>query len=576
MRLLSLSVLLSLMLLSGVCRADESGVRVVVFLGVECPLSKLYANRLNDWQVKYPAAQFIAVAANQHDTKDAIASFAKEHNLRVPFVKDVALAVRVGATRNPQAVILHQDDVCYSGRIDDQYSPGEPPRAAPSHNYLEDALREVLSGKPVSIPSTSLVGCFIDLPKAAPDANVTYPEIAGILHSKCASCHRPDQVAPFSLLTYHDAAAWGDTIREVVEQGRMPPWGADPRYGHFSNDPSLTPEEKRSLIAWIDGGMAEGSGSVPVPLFQDGWHIGPDAIFTMPNRFTIPAEGIVEYQEAIVDPHLTRDAWVQAVEIRPGNKQAVHHINAFLRPKDAPPGMRYTDAAQDFYLGVFIPGNSVTSFGPGIAKLIPAGWVIALEIHYVATGTIQHDQSQIGLKWADPDDVAYRAASRILQADFVLSPQSRTNVVGEMTLEADCTLAALYPHMHLRGKSMTFEAFYPDGKYEVLLNVPAFNFGWQFRYVLVAPKSLAKGTVLRCTAVYDNTTLNAFNPDPSATVRPGPLTTDEMFQAMFDVYQPVERGISLAVLPLVILSTTLAMLACRNCFGNCSSQRRTG
>jgi hypothetical protein len=523
---------------------EDSGAVVVVFLGVECPLSRLYANRLNAWQEKYPDARFVAVDANQHDTAEEVAAFAKDFGLRVPFVKDFKLARQWGATRNPEAFVLLNGEIKYRGRIDDRYAPGRSPRAEPSRRDLEIAIEEILAVGKASVSRTEPVGCFIDLPGDDPETRgVAYPQVAGIFHQRCAECHRPGQVAPFYLLTYADAAGWTETIREVLVQERMPPWGADAPHGRFVNDRSLTEQEKALLLAWLDAGAPEGRpADAPVPpRFTDGWEIGqPDVVLNMPRPFTIPAEGVIEYQEFVLDPHFSEDAWIQAIEVQPGNRSVVHHINVFQRPKNAAPDTLYMSDAGDFYLGVFLPGNSVTSFGPGIGKLVPAGWDIVLEVHYVATGAVEHDQSRIGLRRMDPADVRYQAASRqLITADYEIPPHSLATVRAETTLEDDYTLAALYPHMHLRGKSMLFEAIYPRGETETLLDVPRYDFGWQFRYELAKPKPLPKGTVLRCTAVYDNTSANPNNPDPAVAVRHGRRSTDEMFQAMFDVYRPV-------------------------------------
>jgi len=547
--------MLSLLLAAILCQPlEEPGVSVVVFLGVECPLSKLYANRLNDWQDRYPSVRFLAVDANRHDSAEEVAAFAEEFKLRVPFVKDAGYAARLGATRNPEAFVVVDGQIKYRGRIDDRYAPGRSPRAEPSRLDLQIALEEVLSNRAVAVAETEAVGCFIDLADEPAAGDVTYPQVAGILHKRCAECHRPGQVAPFSLLTYDDAAGWAATIHEVIDQGRMPPWGADPRFGKFVNDISLNAEEKELLLRWVDGGAPEGDPALAPapPEFNDGWKIGqPDLVLTLAEPYQVPAEGIVDYQEFILDPERSEDMWIQAIEIRPGNRAIVHHVNTYFRPtKDTPNDRAWMSPAGDVDLASYVPGNSVTWFRDGIAKFLPAGWVIVLNIHYVTIGTPQEDQTSIAFKLIDFDQVTHEAATRKTNNyDVLIPPNSITSLSASMTLEDDFLLAAVYPHMHLRGRKAVFQAKYPSGEIETLLSTK-FDFNWQFRYVLTEPKPLPKGTTLLFSGEFDNTVDNPNNPDPNVTVRYGKLTTDEMFHGMWDIYRPLKRQTTVNYLQL--------------------------
>ncbi len=556
------------LLLAAVLSVDEPGVNVVVFLGVECPLSRLYANRLNDWQDKYVGVRFLAVDANQHDTAEDVAAFAEEFKLRVPFVKDSGQATRLGATRNPEVFVLLDGEVLYGGRIDDRYGPGRSPRAEPSRHDFETALQEVLAGGVVSMPKTEPVGCFIDFGMPAGEG-VAYPQVASILHKRCAECHRPGQVAPFSLLTYVDAARWAETIREVVEQGRMPPWGVDPRYGHFENDMSLTAAEKRLLLDWVKCGAPEGDSRLAPspPVFNDGWKIGtPDLILTLPEPYKVPAEGVIEYQEFILDPHMAQDMWIQAIEIRPSNRAIVHHVNTFFRPsKDSPTDRAWMSPAGDMDLASFVPGNSVKSFREGVAKVLPAGWVIVLNIHYITVGTPQEDQTSIAFKLIDANRVTYEAATRkTSNYDIVIPPDSEVPISASLTLEDDYMLAAIYPHMHLRGRKATFEARYPSGEIETLLKVN-YDFNWQYRYILAEPKPLPAGTTLVFSGVFDNTAANPNNPDPTVTVRHGKRSTDEMFHGMWDIYRPIKRPttVNYSRLLLALVCAGAVLLWCK-------------
>ena len=521
---------------------------VIVFLGTECPMARLYVPRLNDLAERYPQVRFRGLNASNQDSAEEVAAFGRR--LRFPYEKDDGtLARRLSATRSPEAFLLVGGRIVYRGRIDDQYTPGTN-RGSPTRCDLEEAIKEVLAARPVSIPSTQATGCRLSLP-VKPVGEITYDDVAPILHQKCAECHRPGQVAPFPLLTYDDTVGWGAMIEEVVRNGRMPPWHADPAHGHFANDRSLTTEQKELLLAWTSSGSPPGKNPPQAPAFDDGWQIRPDRILSMDRYFAVPAEGVLDYQEFTIDPGFKQDTWVQGLEVRPGNRAVVHHINVLMRPPGARPNTLYLNQVQDVYLATAVPGNLVTFWPEGIAKRIPAGWNFVLSVHYQPNGTVQTDRSQVALQLASR--VRQQVASRVfVDLDMVLPPQKATTVSKRWTLEDDFTLYALYPHMHLRGKSMIFEIISPQR--EVLLDVPRYDFNWQHRYVLSEPRKLAKGTVIECRAVFDNTAANPHNPDPQATVRFGPQSTDEMFQACFEVVRTNEDLARWNWPPLALLS----------------------
>lgn len=527
-------------------------VEVIVFLGADCPLARLYANRLNALAERYPQVCFRGVNCSEQDSDAEVEEFGRR--LRFSITKDIALARRLGATRSPEAFLLVSGRIVYQGRIDDQYTPGTN-RSQPTRCDLEEALKEVLAGKPVTVPVTEATGCRLSI--AAPaSGKTTFEHAAPILHRKCAPCHRPGQVAPFSLLRYEDTVGWGPMMREVIESGRMPPWHADPRYGKFTNDRSLTAEERRTLLAWIDAGAPRGEREPSPPTFKDGWQIRADVVLAMERSFAVPAEGVLDYQEFKLPTGFKRDTWVQAVEVRPGNASVVHHIIAFLRPADGKPHTIYVTQANDYCLSGMVPGSTAEIWPMGIAKLIPAGWDIILSVHYQPNGTPQEDRSRIALQLADAATVRQQAATRVLmKPDLVLPPNEVTQVQSSWTLEEDLTLYALSPHMHLRGKSMRFEA---DG--EILLDVPNFDINWQHGYVLEEPRRLAKGTTIRCTARFDNTAANPSNPDPQQTVRWGEQTTDEMFQGTFLVVRTHEDRLAFAWRPLALAVSCFLLL----------------
>jgi hypothetical protein len=373
-------------------------------------------------------------------------------------------------------------------------------------------------------------------------------DIGPIIARRCAGCHRPGEAAPFSLLSYDDARAWAATIVEVVEQGRMPPWQADPRFGTFANDAHLSADEKRLFATWVEADCPAGDPRGLVidmpPADASGWSIGtPDRVFELPEPFAVPAQGVIDYHLATVDPHLSHDVWVTAAEIRPGNPVVVHHASVFLQPPGESDPVE-AGSLGSICLAAMAPGSGPTVLPPGMAKLLPAGWKLLFVVHYVPIGKATSDRTRLGLKFTDAADVQHEVATRLVNDEHLTIPPFAADyrVEHECTLGEDVLLLSLFPHLHVRGKSFRYEALYPDGRSEILLDVPHWNFGWQTRYELAEAKRLAAGTVIRCTAVYDNSKANPANPDPSATVHTGPQSWDEMFNGYFDVARLTPPG----------------------------------
>lgn len=366
-------------------------------------------------------------------------------------------------------------------------------------------------------------------------------DIAPILHQHCASCHHPGESGPFSLLTYQQARKHAAGIVEAIADGRMPPWHATSERGRFRGDPTLTAEQKRTIAEWVKQGCPPGNlaAAPKPPEFPDGWTIGtPDAIIPLPQSFAVPAEGVLEYQHFLVDPGFTRDMWVTACEVRPTNRQVVHHCNIFLQPPEVnDPRDAFRDGVGSANLTVWIPGVTATRYRDGMAMRIPAGWKLHFVMHYAPIGRPQEDRTEVGLKFCEPHEVQKEVCTILLvDGDLSIPPHAANHIVEKTwRAEQDVILYSMQPHMHLRGKSFRYTAEYPDGSREVLLDVTAYDFNWQHRYELVEPRRLPAGTVLRCTAAYDNSTANPFNPDPNATVKWGEQSRDEMFNAYFDV-----------------------------------------
>jgi peroxiredoxin len=516
---------------------------VIAFVGTECPLARLYGTRCGELARQYEprGVAFIGISSNQQDSVTALGHFAREHKIDFPILKDVnnVVADRFGAERTPEVFVLDGErKIRYRGRVDDQYGIGyNRPKA--EHRYLRDALDRLLAGKPVSASVTEAEGCFIGrVQQPARDGPITYcKQIAPILQRRCIECHHQGAIGPFPLTSYEDTVAWAQTIREVVKKNRMPPWHPDPRYGHFVNDARMPDNEKEQIYQWVKSGAPEGDPKdLPPPVrFEEGWRIPkPDLVISLPKPFTVPASGDVVYQFLAVETGFTEDKWVRAAEIRPSNRSVVHHVLVFVQPPGGDPSRR---GFASHWLAANVPGARPQICPLGMAKRIPAGSRLLFQIHYTTTGTVQTDQTCLGLVFADPKSVEKEVISEMVHnTKFEIPPGDNDyEVTADLTLEQDTTLLSMTPHTHLRGKSFRYEAIYPDGQQEILLDVPHYDFNWQNTYVLEKPKRLPRSTTLHCVAHYDNSKKNFSNPNPGATVRWGDQTWEEMMIGYFDM-----------------------------------------
>ena len=368
-------------------------------------------------------------------------------------------------------------------------------------------------------------------------------DVAPILHRRCAECHRAGEVAPMPLLTYKDARQWAKAIREKVIERAMPPWLADPKYGHFENDRRLAQKEIDTLVAWADSGAAQGDEKdlQALPQFEQGWVIGkPDAVISLPEEIEVPATGVIPYKYITVETSFTEDHWIQAAEVRPGNRAVVHHIivnvldpNGTTEP--ASQGARNRGENRGFKLCGFAPGEQPKVFPTGTAKMIKAGSKLIFQLHYTPNGKAATDRSYIGLIFAR-EPVKRRALTAMaLNFTFAIPPgDPNYEVRSSWTAPEDVRIIDLMPHMHLRGKDFIYTVVYPDGRKETILSVPRYDFNWQLLYRPKEPVLLPKGSRVECVAHFDNSPNNKYNPDPAKEVRWGPQTWEEMMIGWFD------------------------------------------
>ena len=383
-----------------------------------------------------------------------------------------------------------------------------------------------------------LLAAMLALPTAAiaADAPVTFTkDVAPILYKSCVECHRPTMFAPMSLVSYDEARPWARSIKQRVVARTMPPWGADPAHGVFKNDPRLSDADIETIAKWVDSGAAKGDDKdLPaVPQFVDGWTIGkPDAVFAMEEEFTIPADGAVPYKYFRVPTGLTEDKWIQAIEIKPGARAQVHHVIAFTQPAGSP--LKPGGELGPTNIGGVTPNKPGLVFEPGVARLLRGNSDIVMQMHYTTNGTETKDRTQVGIVYAKQPPTKVAGGGMAINPRFVIpAGDGNAEVKATSTLSRDITLTAMTPHMHVRGKDMTYIAHYPDGTSETLLSVPKYDFNWQLTYMLKTPKVLPKGTQVEVIAHFDNSTNNKFNPDPTKDVRWGDQTWEEMMIGFF-------------------------------------------
>ena len=362
-------------------------------------------------------------------------------------------------------------------------------------------------------------------------------DVAPIFYKSCVECHRPTMFAPMSLVTYDEARPWARSIKQRVVARAMPPWGADAPRGVFKNDPTLTGEEIDTIARWVDAGAPRGDDKdLPAaPQFAEGWTIGkPDAVFTMEEEFQIPADGAIPYQYLRVPTHLAEDKWIQALEIRPGAAAQVHHVIAFTQPAGAP--ISQNGVLGPTNIGGTTPNKPGIRYPEGVARLLRGNSDIILQMHYTTNGKPAADRTRVGIIYAKEAPSKLAAGGMVLQPRFVIPAyDGNAEVKGTTKLQRDTVVTTLTPHMHVRGKDMTYIAHYPDGASETLLSVPKYDFNWQITYELATPKVLPKGTEVEVIAHYDNSPNNKFNPDPSKDVRWGDQTWEEMMIGFFGV-----------------------------------------
>jgi thiol-disulfide isomerase/thioredoxin len=527
--------------------SGEKGT-VVVFLGTQCPLAKLYTPRIEELSTKYAKSgmRFVAVDPNVQDSLAEMGAHARKHQLTIPFIKDPdqSLADLLGATRTPEVCVLDTNaQLRYRGRIDDQFGIGYAKEKGTASELI-DAIEAILSGREVPTALTAAPGCLIGRvhhkkSDAATGVPITYAEhVAPVLQAHCVSCHREGDIGPMDLSTYEDAAAWADMIVEVTQNRTMPPWHATQDHAKFANDRTLSEKELSILEQWATGGTESGDlQKVAKPIAAtSGWLLSkePDLVIPMSEEaYRVPKEGTINYQYFRADVGNDKDLWVRGLEILPGARDVVHHVLVFVAPKGA--RKRDLGGARTFFAG-YVPGTRAELMPSGYAKRIPANSELVFQVHYTPNGTATEDLSKLGLLFTDEQSVTHEViTTSAVNLRFSIPPGAANHAVTATLPEKlpECELLSFSPHMHVRGKSFKYTIVYPGKRREVVLDIPHYDFNWQTEYRLASPIQVPAGTRMRCDATFDNSDGNLNNPDSKAWVSWGDQTYEEMMIGYF-------------------------------------------
>jgi hypothetical protein len=510
--------------------------------------------------------EFLMINSNLTDSRDQVAATAKKQGIDLPILLDPTQLIgeSLGLKHNGEVLVLNLKDwsLAYRGNAEGTGA----------------ALDAVLAGKPVKNTLTAVSGCAIDMPEAAQrsaHANISYSKtIAPMLIDNCVTCHRAGGIGPWQMSSYDMVKGFAPMIREVIRTERMPPWNADPHYGVFKNDRSLSAKEMKTLVHWIEAGAPRGQGNDPLAELKKSWpewELGePDAILEIP-AFEVPATGVVPYQDVRVKNTIGRDVYLRAVDYLPDNRAVVHHVLGYALPADAGPlevngGANGTSqkpgepspeslhlmeacstpegaakirariklddqsaASGRASIGGYVPGSGPEAFPPDAGTLIKKDSDFRFQVHYTPNGKASKVVTRVGLYYTDEKPKYAMRSATLLDACLKIPANTKDYTTSMSRVsERDMYIYRLGPHAHYRGVAASFVAEYPNGKRETLLSVPKYDFNWQMAYELATPKFIPKGTKITYFTTYDNSSLNKANPNPNQVVHWGEQSWEEM------------------------------------------------
>ena len=526
---------------------------VIAYTSTSCPITRKYGPSLAKLEEALAQQKIglLLVNPTASDSIESMDAFVKNHDLSSPYVLDGerTLSKQLNASSTAEVFLIDAGHtIVYRGALDDQYGLGYN-LPEPKNRYLESAIERMLDGRSPSPAALTAPGCELDNSQAKSIAGSTtyHNRISRIMQNNCVECHRDGGVGPFTLTSFDDVVSHAGMIRKVVERGTMPPWFAEhgdaARPSPWANDRSLSVQDETDLLAWLKSDRSVGDAKeAPLPRqFHDGWVIGkPDVVYQIPEPIAVKASGFMKYQNAVVETNINEDKWMIAAEVRPTAAQVVHHVLVFAVPPDANGKRKHFDETSGFF-AAYVPGSNKIIYPEGYAKKLPKGSRLYFQIHYTPNGVATEDQTRVGLIFGDKPP-QHEVRNFGIANTNIRIPANADNhpEKAQLRIPKDVQLLSFMPHMHVRGKAFRYEIEMPNKDNELILDVPHYDFNWQLPYSLVKPMNVAKGSLIKVTAWFDNSADNPANPDPSRIVPWGPQTYDEMMIGYIEYVVPTD------------------------------------
>ncbi|PCI82474.1 MAG: hypothetical protein COB20_00390 [SAR86 cluster bacterium] len=531
----------------------DSKAVVIIATAVGCidNIEQLHKYRLLRTTWEKQGITFLAINSDAIDSADDVRLMDNLHNFELPILLDDSqlVAESLGLSKAGEIVVLEpaRSQILYRGGLDT-----DPVRARPALNIeavagttvFADVLAAAVAGDAASIEQTIITdaaGCELQFPAREMHANYTpdyATEVAPILEEKCISCHVEGGIAPFAMDSHMMVQGWSPMMKEVMMTKRMPPAQVDPNVNHFTNARYMDAEELQTLIHWIDAGSPRGVSEVdPLTLIEppnSAWELGePDYIVDVP-AFTVPATGVLDYENVTIELPFEGDVWVKSVQHLPGDRRVLHHLLSYIVPADYAEEIieGENDNYREFLEG-YAPGkDEAVTYPEKTGVFVPKGSAVQMSLHYTTFGKEAIDSTKLGLYFAEEEpDYQYSTYSLSHGGRNIEIPPGVSDhaMRASHVFEEEVLLHGLRPHMHYRGKRMRFSVVYPDGTKDQIINVPDYNFAWQPTYRLSEPMLLPAGSRVMIEGAFDNSQYNLGNPDPAAAVRGGAQSWDEMF-----------------------------------------------
>ena len=513
---------------------------VVMTQGNGCPIVRnavpAYRQVRDNYQEQ--GVKFFLLNSNLQDNKTTIAKEVADFGFDIPVLVDENQLVgeSLNVTRTAEVFVIDPKSrkIVYHGPVDDRLTY-QNQKAKAEFSYLSDALDAVIAGETVKISQVDAPGCIVNFPERdnkERHTNISYHDtIAPILEERCVECHQVGGIGPWAMTSYDMIKGFSPMIREVIRTDRMPPWHSDPNIGSFLHDRSLTSNEIKTLVHWIEAGSPRGEGYDPLADPRESlpdWPLGvPDLILTVPS-FDVPATGVVDYQRPYVVNPLEEGKWLRASTVKVGSRESVHHVlTGYL--KEIPKSGQSNEVRWGASVGGYAVGAESMIAREGLGTYIPAGGAIGLQMHYTPFGREVTDTTQIGLYFYDKRPPRMLRNSVIMDFSIEIPPEKANHAeTAYLEFPKDAELFYAFPHAHYRGQSSTLAIRYPDGREEMILSLPKYDFNWQRAYEFKDPIKVPAGAKLIARYTYDNSTQNAANPDPSKKIVWGDQSFEEM------------------------------------------------